>query len=208
MVEDANNSGDERGLLPVVLAFVAGVVLVALVVTAVVFFRQAQQHGDELSAQDDSSRAACDFARATNTYDYAGNLDNFIVELKARATDNVVSDLEQNWETLRQILVESKVKAWVDEATCGYRSGDTENTQVLVNISLMKTNAVTTEPRRQDIAVIAGMEKSGDKWLVNKWELAMMPGIDPNALPPGDQPVPPGDQPVPPADQPAPEPGN
>ncbi|TLF78627.1 hypothetical protein [Nocardia cyriacigeorgica] len=199
MVENADNNGDERGVLPVVLAFVAGVVLVALVVTAVVFFRQAQQRGDELAAQDESSQAACDFARATNTYDYAGNLDNFIAELKGRATDNVVSDLEQNWEVLRQLLVESKVKAWVDKATCGFRSGDTENTQVLVNISLMKTNSATPEPKRQDIAVVAGMEKSGDKWLVNKWELAMLPGIDPNAA---QQP------PAPPADQPAPEPGN
>ncbi|BDT89976.1 hypothetical protein GV791_02225 [Nocardia cyriacigeorgica] len=197
MVDNADNN--ERGVLPVVLAFVAGVVLVALVVTAVVFFRQAQQRGDELAAQDESSRAACEFARVTNTYDYAGNLDNFIAELKGRATENVVSDLEQNWEVLRQILVESQVKAWVDKATCGFRSGDTEKTEVLVNLSLMKTNSVTPEPKRQDIAVVAGMEKSGDKWLVNKWELAMLPGLDPNAA---QQP------PAPPADQPAPEPGN
>ncbi|NEW38424.1 hypothetical protein GV794_00455 [Nocardia cyriacigeorgica] len=199
MVEDANNSGDERGLLPVVLAFVAGVVLVALVVTAVVFFMQSKERGDELAAQDESSQAACDFARVTNTYDYTGNLDSFLPELKGRATENVVSDLEQNWEVLRGMLGENQVKAWVDKSTCGFRSGDAENTQVLVNLSLMNTNKATPEPKRLDIAVIAGMEKSGDKWLVNKWELAMLPGLDPSAT---------EQQPAPPADQPAPEPGN
>ncbi|WP_245547476.1 hypothetical protein [Nocardia brevicatena] len=189
-----------RGMLPVIAAFVAGVVLVALVVAGAVFFRSAHRSGGELATQDEATRAACDFAKATNTYDYAGNLDGFMQTMKDSATGTVVSSLEQNWDVLRQLLTESKVKSWVDEVTCGFQSGDAESAKVLVNISLMKTNAVTPEPKQQDIAVIAGLEKSGDRWIVDRWDLAMLAGIGNEAGRPA-----PGQAP---AEQPAPAPGN
>ncbi|MCX0270358.1 hypothetical protein NLM24_06495 [Nocardia zapadnayensis] len=198
----APDTGDKSGLLPVVAAFVAGVVLVALVAAGVVYFRAFQQNRGELAAQDQSTRAACDFARATNTYDYQGDLDGFMQAMKDGATDNVVSSLEQNWDVLRQLLTESKVKSWVDEATCGFQSGDEKSAKVLVNIGLMKTNSVTPEPKRQDIAVTASLEKDGDRWIVNQWELAMLAGI-------GGQPAPSGPAPAAPeGGQPAPQPGN
>ncbi|MGW5754527.1 hypothetical protein [Nocardia rhamnosiphila] len=201
----APDTGDKSGLLPVVAAFVAGVVLVALVAAGVVYFRAFQQNRGELAAQDQSTRAACDFARATNTYDYQGDLDGFMQAMKDGATDNVVSSLEQNWDVLRQLLTESKVKSWVDEATCGFQSGDEKSAKVLVNIGLMKTNSVTPEPKRQDIAVTASLEKDGDRWIVNQWELAMLAGIGGQ----GGQPAPSGPAPAAPeGGQPAPQPGN
>ncbi|MET8798382.1 hypothetical protein ABZV91_18365 [Nocardia sp. NPDC004568] len=201
----APDTGDKSGLLPVVAAFVAGVVLVALVAAGVVYFRAFQQNRGELAAQDQSTRAACDFARATNTYDYQGDLDGFMQAMKDGATDNVVSSLEQNWDVLRQLLTESKVKSWVDEATCGFQSGDEKSAKVLVNIGLMKTNSVTPEPKRQDIAVTASLEKDGDRWIVNQWELAMLAGVGGQ----GGQPAPAGPAPAAPeGGQPAPQPGN
>ncbi|WP_051165157.1 hypothetical protein [Nocardia testacea] len=201
----APDTGDKSGLLPVVVAFVAGVVLVALVAAGVVYFRAFQQNRGELAAQDQSARAACDFARATNTYDYQGDLDGFMQAMKDGATDNVVSSLEQNWDVLRQLLTESKVKSWVDEATCGFQSGDEKSAKVLVNIGLMKTNSVTPEPKRQDIAVTASLEKDGDRWIVNQWELAMLAGVGGQ----GGQPAPAGPAPAAPEGaQPAPQPGN
>lgn len=201
----APDTGDKSGLLPVVAAFVAGVVLVALVAAGVVYFRAFQQNRGELAAQDQSTRAACDFARATNTYDYQGDLDGFMQAMKDGATENVVSSLEQNWDVLRQLLTESKVKSWVDEATCGFQSGDEKSAKVLVNIGLMKTNSVTPEPKRQDIAVTASLEKDGDRWIVNQWELAMLAGVGGQ----GGQPAPAGPAPAAPeGEQPAPQPGN
>lgn len=201
----APDTGDKSGLLPVVAAFVAGVVLVALVAAGVVYFRAFQQNRGELAAQDQSTRAACDFARATNTYDYQGDLDGFMQAMKDGATDNVVSSLEQNWDVLRQLLTESKVKSWVDEATCGFQSGDEKSAKVLVNIGLMKTNSVTPAPKRQDIAVTASLEKDGDRWIVNQWELAMLAGVGGQ----GGQPAPAGPAPAAPeGEQPAPQPGN
>ncbi|MFI2231636.1 hypothetical protein [Nocardia testacea] len=201
----APDTGDKSGMLPVVVAFVAGVVLVALVAAGVVYFRAFQQNRGELAAQDQSARAACDFARATNTYDYQGDLDGFMQAMKDGATDNVVSSLEQNWDVLRQLLTESKVKSWVDEATCGFQSGDEKSAKVLVNIGLMKTNSVTPEPKRQDIAVTASLEKDGDRWIVNQWELAMLAGVGGQ----GGQPAPAGPAPAAPEGaQPAPQPGN
>lgn len=200
MAQDENKTAGGLGLLPMIVAFVAGVVLVASIVAGAVFFRQAQQRGDELAAQEDAARAACQFAKATNTYDYTGDLDAFLQTMKDGATENVVSSLEKNWDVMRQLLTESQVKSWVDEVTCGFQSGDAENAKVLVNIGLMKTNSLTPEPRRQDIAVVAGMEKSGDRWIVNKWELAMLAGIDAQGGQPAPAPGPqaaPGEQPAP-----------
>lgn len=198
----APDTGDKSGLLPVVVAFVAGVVLVALVAAGVVYFRAFQQNRGELAAQDQSARAACDFARATNTYDYQGDLDGFMQAMKDGATDNVVSSLEQNWDVLRQLLTESKVKSWVDEATCGFQSGDEKSAKVLVNIGLMKTNSVTPEPKRQDIAVTASLEKDGDRWIVNQWELAMLAGVGGQGAPAAPAPA------TPEGEQPAPQHGN
>ncbi|MBF6350150.1 hypothetical protein IU448_14160 [Nocardia flavorosea] len=199
----AQDIDGKSGLLPVVIAFVTGVVLVALIAAGVVYFRAYQQNNGELAAQDESTRAACDFARSTNTYDFEGDLDGFLQAMKDGATDDVVGSLEQNWDVLRQLLTESKVKSWVDEATCGFQSGDEENAKVLVNIGLMKTNAVTPEPKRQDIAVVAGLEKDGDRWIVNQWDLAMLAGA-------GGAPAQPADPgaPAPAAPEGQPAPGN
>jgi Mce-associated membrane protein len=69
----------------------------------------------------------------------------------------------------------------------------------------MKTNSVTPEPKRQDIAVTASLEKDGDRWIVNQWELAMLAGIGGQ----GGQPAPAGPPPAAPeGGQPAPQPGN
>ncbi|MFI5714842.1 hypothetical protein [Nocardia sp. NPDC051750] len=200
----AQNTDGNSGILPVVVAFVTGVVLVALVAAGVVYFRAFQQNQGELSAQDESTRAACDFARETNTYDYQGDLDGFLKAMKEGATANVVQSLEQNWDVLRQLLTESKVKSWVDESTCGFQSGDEKSAKVLVNIALMKTNSVTPEPKRQDIAVVAGLQKDGDRWIVNQWELAMLAGGGGDPA----QQAPAGPAPAAPGDQPAPAPGN
>ncbi|MGW0178943.1 hypothetical protein [Nocardia sp. NPDC003345] len=201
----ARDSDGKSGLLPMVAAFAAGVVLVALVVASVVYFRAYQQNQGELNAQNESTKAACDFAQATNTYDYQGDLDGFMTAMKDGATSDVVQSLEQNWDVLRQLLTESKVKSWVDDSTCGFQSGDEKSAKVLVNIGLMKTNAVTPEPKRQDIAVVAGLEKDGDRWIVNKWELAMLQGMGAE----GGAPAPAGPAPAAPeGGQPVPEPGN
>lgn len=201
----APDTDGKSGLLPVVIAFVTGVVLVALIAAGVVYFRAYQQNNGELAAQDESTRAACDFARSTNTYDFEGDLDGFLQAMKDGATDDVVGSLEQNWDVLRQLLTESKVKSWVDDATCGFQSGDEESAKVLVNIGLMKTNAVTPEPKRQDIAVVAGLEKDGDRWIVNQWDLAMLAGAGGAPVPPA---APGGPAPAAPEGQPAPAPGN
>ncbi|MEU4314631.1 hypothetical protein [Nocardia sp. NPDC024068] len=201
----AQDSDNKSGLLPMVAAFVAGVVLVALVVATVVYFHAYQQNQGELNAQNESTKAACDFAQATNTYDYQGDLDGFMTAMKEGATADVVQSLEQNWDVLRQLLTESKVKSWVDESTCGFQSGDEKSAKVLVNIGLMKTNAVTPEPKRQDIAVVAGLEKDGDRWIVNQWDLAMLQGVGAE----GGAPAPGGPAPAAPeGGQPAPAPGN
>lgn len=191
----------QPGMAPMIGAFVAGVVLVALVATGIVYFQQSRERGAELAAQDESARAACEYARITNTYDYSKSLDDYLGKAKQGATENVIKMLEQNWTVMRQLLAESKVTSAVSDASCGWQSGDTESAKVLVKVVLDTTNSNNPVPRRSGIAVSAGLQKSGDKWLVNKWDLVVQP--TPTAPQQG-QPAP--NPPAP--EQPAPQPGN
>jgi Mce-associated membrane protein len=188
-----------RGSLPLIAAFLAGVVLVALVAAGVAFFQQSRHRGDQLAAQNQAADAACRFAHDTNTYDYTGNLDDFLDRMKREATDTVTKPLADTWQPMRQLLTQAQVKASVQNVACGFQSGDADNAKILVTLSLLKTNSVTPTPKRQDIAVIAGMIKQGDTWLVDKWDLAMLaPGPDQSGA---DQPAP-GGAPQPAAPQP------
>ncbi|MCX4096479.1 hypothetical protein [Nocardia sp. alder85J] len=207
----SNDRNRVRGSLPLIGAFLAGVILVALVAAGVAFYQQARHRGDQLTAQDRAAAAACRFAHDTNTYDYTGNLDEFLDRMKREATDTVTKPLADTWQPMRQLLTQAQVKASVQDASCGFQSGDADSAKILVTLSLLKTNSVTPTPKRQDIAVVAGMIKQGDTWLVDKWDLAMLaPGPDqsgadqpapggavpPGGPQPGDQ-QPQGTQPVP-----------
>ncbi|MQY27057.1 hypothetical protein [Nocardia aurantia] len=203
----SNDRNRGRGSLPLIAAFLAGVVLVALVAAGVAFYQQSRHRGDQLTAQEQASAAACRFAHDTNTYDYTGNLDDFLDRMKREATDTVTKPLADTWQPMRQLLTQAQVKASVQDVSCGFQSGDAGNAKILVTLSLLKTNSVTPTPKRQDIAVVAGMIKQGDTWLVDKWDLAMLaPGPDQSGggqPAPGGAPQQPGDQ-QPPGTPPAP----
>jgi Mce-associated membrane protein len=61
---------------------------------------------------------------------------------------------------------------------CGFQSGDKDKATVLVVIGQTTTNvniaAAGKPPSRVELVVVAGLEKDGDKWLVNKFDLPIL----------------------------------
>ncbi|MEU7629928.1 hypothetical protein AB0C34_08070 [Nocardia sp. NPDC049220] len=191
--------------LPLVAAFVAGVLAVAAITAVVVFFLQGKDRGDKLDAISESSGAACAFGKDVSVYDYSKNLDDYFTTVKTGATGEFLQEFDDATKALKDAMVQAKVKSWVDDVQCGYQSGDTTSAKVLVTLTQYRTNFTQTNPERQFVVVIAQLRKSGDKWLVEKLDSPMLKGAGtglPGAAAPGS-----GQQPTP-SGQPGPQPGN
>ncbi|MGK8491700.1 hypothetical protein [Nocardia asiatica] len=191
--------------LPLVAAFVAGVLAVAAITAVVVFFLQGKDRGDKLDAIRDSTSAACAFGKDVSVYDYSKNLDDYFTTVKAGSTGEFLKEFDDATKALKDAMVQAQVKSWADDVQCGYQSGDQTSAKVLVTLTQYRTNFTQANPERQFVVVIAQLQKSGDKWLVEKLDSPMLKGAGtglPGAPAPGGAP-----QPAP-SGQPAPQPGN
>lgn len=193
--------------LPLVAAFAAGVLAVAAITAVVVFFLQGSDRGDKLDAIRDSTDAACAFGKDVSVYDYSKNLDDYFTTVKAGSTGEFLKEFDDATKALKDAMVQAQVKSWVDDVQCGYQAGDKTSAKVLVTLTQYRTNFTQTNPERQFVVVIAQLQKSGDKWLVEKLDSPMLKGEGtglPGAPAPGGTPAP---QQAP-SGQPAPQPGN
>ncbi|WP_280497731.1 hypothetical protein [Nocardia asiatica] len=191
--------------LPLVAAFAAGVLAVAAITAVVVFFLQGKDRGDKLDAIRDSTSAACAFGKDVSVYDYSKNLDDYFTTVKAGSTGEFLKEFDDATKALKDAMVQAQVKSWADDVQCGYQSGDQTSAKVLVTLTQYRTNFTQANPERQFVVVIAQLQKSGDKWLVEKLDSPMLKGAGtglPGAPAPGGAP-----QPAP-SGQPAPQPGN
>ncbi|MGW4329464.1 hypothetical protein ACWEKR_26635 [Nocardia sp. NPDC004573] len=193
--------------LPLVAAFAAGVLAVAAITAVVVFFLQGSDRGDKLDAIRDSTDAACTFGKDVSVYDYSKNLDDYFTKVKAGSTGEFLKEFDDATKALKDAMVQAQVKSWVDDVQCGYQAGDKTSAKVLVTLTQYRTNFTQTNPERQFVVVIAQLQKSGDKWLVEKLDSPMLKGAGtglPGAPAPGGAPAP---QQAP-SGPPAPQPGN
>ncbi|WP_433660670.1 hypothetical protein ACQPW1_48525 [Nocardia sp. CA-128927] len=196
--------------VPLIAAFVAGVLAVAAITAVVVFFLQGKDRGEKLDAIRDSTQAACTFGKDVSVYDYTKNLDDYFTKVKSGASGEFLKEFDDATKALKDAMVQAQVKSWVDDVQCGYQSGDKTEAKVLVTLTQYRTNFTQTTPERQFVVVIAQLTKSGDKWLVEKLDSPMLKGAGtglpgapaPGAPAPGGTPAP-GGQPAP-----APQPGN
>ncbi|MEU7763754.1 hypothetical protein AB0B25_01310 [Nocardia sp. NPDC049190] len=190
----------QSSTLPLVAAFVAGVLAVAAITAVVVFFLQGKNRGDKLDAISESTSTACAFGKDVSVYDYSKNLDEYFTTVKTGATGEFLQEFDDATKALKDAMVQAKVKSWVDDVQCGYQSGDTTSAKVLVTLTQYRTNFTQTNPERQFVVVIAQLQKSGDKWLVEKLDSPMLKGAGtglPGAVAPNSN-----QQPAPPAPQP------
>ncbi|MFC9438330.1 hypothetical protein [Nocardia sp. NPDC057030] len=197
--------------VPIIAAFVAGVLAVAAITAVVVFFLQGKDRGEKLDAIRDSTAAGCSFGKDVSIYDYTKNLDDYFTKVKSGASGEFLKEFDDATKALKDAMVQAQVKSWVDDVQCGYQSGDKTEAKVLVTLTQYRTNFTQTTPERQFVVVIAQLTKSGDKWLVEKLDSPMLKGAGtglpgaPGAPGPG-APTPGGPAPATPA--PAPQPGN
>lgn len=199
------------GSVPLIAAFVAGVLAVAAITAVVVFFLQGKDRGDKLDAIRDATNAACSFGKDVSIYDYSKDLDGYFTKVKAGASGEFLKEFDDATKALKDAMVQAKVKSWVDDVQCGYQSGDKTSANVLVTLTQYRTNFTQSNPERQFVVVIAQLTKSGDKWLVEKLDSPMLKGAG-TGLPGAPAPAPnapagPEGQPAP-TEQPTPAPGN
>jgi Mce-associated membrane protein len=169
--------GRRFGLVPVISAFVAGILLVAAVTAVVVFYLQATDRGDKLAAQADATKAACEYGRLISTYD-PQTIDDYLKKVDAASTGDWKDTFSKIGQDLKGVVVDAKAKSSTYDMQCGFQSGDKNNATVLVVIGQTTTNvniaAANKPPSQVELVVVAGLEKQGDKWLVNKFDLPIL----------------------------------
>ncbi len=172
------NGGKGRvALVPIVAAFVAGVLLVAAVTAVVVFYRQASSRGDELAAHEAATTAACEYGKLISTYD-PHTIDDYLKKVDAASTGAWQDQFAKLGQDLKGVVVDAKASSSTYDMQCGFQSGDTESANVLVVIGQTTTNvniaAANKPPSKVELVVVAGLKKTGDKWLVDKFDLPIL----------------------------------
>ncbi|MFI6363068.1 hypothetical protein ACIBG0_09995 [Nocardia sp. NPDC050630] len=168
---------DRGALVPIIAAFVAGVLLVAAVTAVVVFYRQASNRGDELDAHEAATAAACNYGKLISTYD-PQTIDEYLKKVDAASTGDWKDQFTKLGQDLKGVVVDAKATSSTYDMQCGFQSGDTENANVLVVIGQTTTNvniaAANKPPSKVELVVVAGLKKVDDKWLVNKFDLPIL----------------------------------
>lgn len=172
------NGGKERGaMVPLAAAFVAGVLLVAAVTAVIVFYRQASNRGDQLDAHEAATTAACEYGKLISTYD-PQTIDDYLKKVDAASTGEWKDQFAKLGQDLKGVVVDAKATSSTYDMQCGFQSGDTESAKVLVVIGQTTTNvniaAANKPPSKVELVVVAGLKKTGDKWLVDKFDLPIL----------------------------------
>ncbi|MFE9321677.1 hypothetical protein ACIHDR_02575 [Nocardia sp. NPDC052278] len=172
------NGGKDRGaLVPIVAAFVAGVLLVAAVTAVVVFYRQASNRGDELDAHEAATAAACEYGKLISTYD-PQTIDEYLKKVDAASAGDWKDQFAKLGQDLKGVVIDAKATSSTYDMQCGFQSGDAEHANVLVVIGQTTTNvniaAANKPPSKVELVVVAGLKKVGDKWLVDKFDLPIL----------------------------------
>jgi Mce-associated membrane protein len=206
----APSSGKSTPWVPIVAAFAAGVLLVAAVTAVVVFYLKADNREDQLSARDDSTKAACDFGKAVASYD-SKDLDAYFKSVNDLSTGEWGKFFSGASDTLKQAMVSVQAKSKLDEIHCAWESGNDSQANVVLVITQEQTNQAVPQPDKLTIPGVAQMEKHDGKWLVAKFDSPVTKGMGPSGPAPGAPQAAPGTSPqanggAQPA--PAPQPGN
>lgn len=160
------------GVVPLVAAFGAGVVVVAAVAAAVVFGIQAHNRGNELDARNSAVAAACDFGHQVGTYD-SKTFGDYIKRVKDRSTGDWLTQFDGASAALEQITQQAQARSTVGEIHCAYESGDSNKASVVMLITQNQSKAATPTPQPLTIGVVASLQKKDGKWLVDNFQSPM-----------------------------------
>lgn len=165
-----------KGGLPTawLAAGAAGVVAVAAITTAVVFYLQSSDKGEKLDAIADSTAAACAYGKIVANYDYSKNLDSYIESMKAGATGDYLEQFTTASDALKSLMIEQQVRSRGEDVQCGYITGTTEEAKAMVTFAQYRTNITGSDQTPINLAVEMTLERHGDKWLVSKLDSPLL----------------------------------
>ncbi|QIS12613.1 hypothetical protein [Nocardia arthritidis] len=153
----------------------AALLLVASLGSTGYLFFQNKKHEDLLSAQEQARAAACRYAPVLADYD-AKHLDGYVSAVLDGATGDWRKQFDSTSKELRDVLAQGEVVSKVNEVQCAIRGGDTDSAEAIVVIGQTITSLGTKgKPAPGQLSMVMRLERSGDRWLVNKVDAPLAP---------------------------------
>lgn len=165
--------GGPRATLAVRAATAAALVLA--VAAAAFWFVQNKNHEDLLEAQDQARTAACRYAPVLANYD-AKDLDAYFAAVLDGATGDWKKQFDSTSRELREVLTQGEVVSKTNDVQCAIRTADESSAEAIVVIGQSITSLGTQgKPAPGQLSMVLRLEKSGDRWLVNKVNSPLAP---------------------------------
>ncbi|MGK8524347.1 hypothetical protein ACRS6B_23590 [Nocardia asteroides] len=149
--------------------------LVAAVAAAAFWFVQNKHNEDLLEAQEQARTAACRYAPVLANYD-AKNLDTYFAAVLDGATGDWKKQFDSTSRELREVLSQGEVVSKANDVQCAIRTADESAAEAIVVIGQSITSLGTHgKPAPGQLSMVLRLEKSGDRWLVNKVNSPLAP---------------------------------
>ncbi|GAB2514572.1 hypothetical protein [Nocardia heshunensis] len=152
-----------------IVARAAAVLALAASIGASIVFYQHDAHSKELlDAQQQAQAAACKYAPLLATYD-AKNLDAYFTSVLDGATGDWKKQFDSTSKDLREVLSQGQVVSKATDVQCAVRNADRNSAEAIVVIGQTITSLGTQgKPAPGQLSMVMRLERSGDRWLVNK----------------------------------------
>jgi Mce-associated membrane protein len=149
--------------------------LVLAVAAAAFWFVQNKNNEDLLEAQDQARTAACRYAPVLANYD-AKDLDAYFAAVLDGATGDWKKQFDSTSRELREVLTQGEVVSKTNDVQCAIRTADESSAEAIVVIGQSITSLGTQgKPAPGQLSMVLRLEKSGDRWLVNKVNSPLAP---------------------------------
>jgi Mce-associated membrane protein len=145
------------------------------VAAAAFWFVQNKNNEDLLEAQDQARTAACRYAPVLANYD-AKDLDAYFAAVLDGATGDWKKQFDSTSRELREVLTQGEVVSKTNDVQCAIRTADESSAEAIVVIGQSITSLGTQgKPAPGQLSMVLRLEKSGDRWLVNKVNSPLAP---------------------------------
>ncbi|MEU8897374.1 hypothetical protein [Nocardia sp. NPDC048505] len=152
----------------VVLRAAAALVLVAAIAASIFLYQRNEHHKNLLAAEAEAKAAACAYAPVLVNYD-AKKLDDYFAAVLAGATGEWRQQFDGTSKDLREVLVQGEVVAKSSDVKCAIRTADENSAEAIVVVAQTITSLGTQgKPAPGQLSMVMRLERSGDRWLVNK----------------------------------------
>ncbi|MGW4350968.1 hypothetical protein ACWELJ_02650 [Nocardia sp. NPDC004582] len=136
--------------------------------SSIVLYRHDAGQQDLLAAQEQARAAACAYAPLLATYD-AKNLDAYFTGVLDGATGEWRKQFDATSKDLRDVLTQGQVVSKATDVQCAVRNAERDSAEAIVVIGQTITSLGTQgKPAPGQLSMVMRLQRSGDRWLVNK----------------------------------------